>query len=274
MSYQISSSCSGCCFAICKNTGADKQQTACELGRIQKFKDHETKMRLEKGPSGEFFVIDRFCTCYRPDEWVDTLEPKEKRDLIKTVGEEVSVRMGIIIFFDQHTDEESLVKTITCFQEQTRAPRYIVVVNSRVEYNELIHDLLIESFPNKEKTNVHLVQCMDQETGDFAKVDIAFQHALNGFYYVINSGEEVQNDFIEKFDTYINDGLNQVVMIKPKEEVGGLLIQASLHKLLNGSKTKMNDDESLNRETIVQRVVDMAIQNGGIDLIKDWSDIV
>ena len=53
-----------------------------------------------------------------------------------------------------------------------------------------------------------------------------------------------------------------------------VLIQASLHKLLNGSKTKMNDDESLNRETIVQRVEDMEIQNGCIDRIKDWSDIV
>jgi hypothetical protein len=231
-------------------------------------------MCLEKGPSGEFFVIDRFCTCYRPDEWVDTLEPEEKKNLTKTVREEIFVRMGVIIFFDQHTDEESLVKTVACFKEQTKAPRYVVVVNSRVEYNEFIHDLLIESFPNKEKTNVHLVQCVDQEMGDFAKVDVAFQHALNGFYYVITSGEEVQNDFIEKFDAYINDGLNQVVMIKPKEKVGGLLIQASLHKLLNGSRTKMNDDESLNRETIVQRVIDMAIKNGGIDLVKDWSDIV
>ena len=70
------------------------------------------------------------------------------------------------------------------------------------------------------------------------------------------------------------DFRNQVVMVKPEEKVAGLLIQASLHKLVNGSKTKMNDDESMNRENVVQRVVIMAIKNGGIDLIKDWSEIV
>lgn len=274
MSYQISSSCDGCCFAVYKNTGDEKQQTACELGRIEKFKDRETKMRLKKGADGEHFVIDRFCTCYRPDEWLAVLDEKEKKNLTKVVREEICVNMGIIIFFDEHSDQEGLIRTIECFKQQTQHPRYVVVVNNRVEYNEIIHELLIKSFPNKQKTNIHLVQCLDNETADFEKVDIAFQHALNGFYYVINAGEEVQNNFIEKFDSYINDELNQVVMVKPEEKVAGLLIQASLHKLVNGSKTKMNDDESMNRENVVQRVVNMAIKNGGIDLIKDWSEIV
>ena len=63
-------------------------------------------------------------------------------------------------------------------------------------------------------------------------------------------------------------------MVKPNDGIGGLLMQASLHKMLNGSRSKLNDDESLNTENIVQRVTTMGIKNGGIDMIKDWSEII
>ena len=113
-----------------------------------------------------------------------------------------------------------------------------------------------------------------EDLEDFLKIDEAFRHALNGFYYVVNSGVKHNNDFIERFDAYINDDLAQVVMVKPNDGVGGLLMQASLHKMLKGSRTKINDDESINKEDIAQRVVDMGIKDGGIDLIKDWSEII
>tara|TARA_Y100000310_G_scaffold343366_1_gene450638 strand:- start:1207 stop:2037 length:831 start_codon:yes stop_codon:yes gene_type:complete len=276
MSYDISSCCRGCNFSQTKKREDGKNlQTGCELGRVEKFKSLGTEVNLDENENGEFFTISRFCTCYRPEEWIITLSEEEKSDLTKTVREEISVRMGIIILFDcsSHT-EDQLKSTIESFGRQTIAPRYVVVVSSRAEYNELIHSLLIDNFPDKKQTNVHLVQCTDEDLQDYFKIDEAFKHALNGFYYVINAGSKHSDDFIEKFDSYINDELSQVVMVKPNDGLGGLLMQASLHKMLSGSRTKLNDDESVNTENIVQRVTTMGITNGGIDLIKDWSEII
>jgi len=276
MSYKLTSSCRGCCFAVSEKTEDGKTlQNSCQLGRIKKFKELGVEVVLEKSENGEFFAIERFCTCYRPDEWINTLSSEEQRDLKDTVRKEISVRMGIIILFNNATNtEEELKRTIESFSKQTKSPRYVVVINSRAEYNEWIHSLLLKNFSDKEKTNIHLVQCANEDLADFLKIEEAFKHALNGFYYVVNAGIEHKNDFIAKFDSYVNDDLSQVVMVKPNDGVGGLLMQASLHKMLKGSKTKMNDDESIDKENITQRVVDMGIKNGGIDLIKDWSEII
>ena len=276
MSYELTSCCRGCCFSQTEKQSDGKNlQTGCELGRVEKFKSLDTDVKLEESENGEFFVISRFCTCYRPEEWIDTLTEEEKNDTSLAVRNEISVRMGIIILFDGNKHEEAGLKsTIKCFSNQTKTPRYVVVVTSKAEYNDMIHSLLVESFPDKEKTNIHLVQCTDEDLQDYFKIDEAFKHALNGFYYVIEAGTEHNDDFIEKFDSYINDELSQVVMVKPNNGISGLLVQASLHKLVNGSRTKMNEDESLNTENIIQRVINMGINNGGIDLVKDWSEII
>ena len=276
MSYQISSCCRGCHFSQTQKKEDGKNvQTGCELGRVEKFKSLGVEVNLDESENGEFFTISRFCTCYRPEEWIITLSEEEKGDLTRTVRQEVSIRMGVIILFNcnSHT-EDQLKNTVESFGKQTVPPRYVVVVSSRAEYNELIHSLLLENFPDKKETNVHLVQCTDEDLQDYFKIDEAFKHALNGFYYVVNAGTEHSDDFIEKFDSYINDELSQVVMVKPNDGIGGLLMQASLHKMLNGSRSKLNDDESLNTENIVQRVTTMGIKNGGIDMIKDWSEII
>ena len=276
MSYELTSCCRGCCFSQTEKKPDGKNlQVGCELGRLKKFKNLNTDVNLEDGESGEFFVISRFCTCYRSAEWIKSLTEEEKNNTPLTVREEISVRMGIIILFDadKHT-EEGLISTIESFSNQTKVPRYVVVVTSRAEYNDLIHSSLIKNFPDKEKTNVHLVQCLDEDLQDYFKIDEAFKHALNGFYYVVNAGTEHDTDFIEKFDSYINDDLSQVVMVKPNDGISGLLVQASLHKLVQCSRSKMNTDESLNTENIIQRVINMGINNGGIDLVKDWREII
>ena len=276
MNYKLTSYFRGCNFAVTEKTKSGKQlQVGCELGRIKKFRELGTEMTLDKSENGKFFTIERFCTCYRPDEWIATLSNEEKKDPVKAVREEISIRMGVIILFNCDHTEEELKRTIRCFSKQTISPRYVVVVNSKVEYNELAHSLLTESFPDKEKTNVHLVQCADKDLEDFLKIDEAFKHFLNGFYYVVNSGTEHSSDFIEKFDSYVNDELSQVVMVKPNDGVGGLLMQASLHKMLKGSRAKIDEEtETLDDENITQRVLNMGIKNGGVDLIKDWSEII
>jgi len=276
MNYKLTSCCRGCNFAVTEKTAKGKQiQVSCELGRLKKFEELGTEVTLDESENGEFFIIERFCTCYRPDEWIETLTDEEKKDPAKAVREEIAIRMGVIILFSHNHTEEELRRTIKSFSEQTRSPRYVVIVNSKVEYNELAHSLLTESFPDKEKTNVHLIQCVDKDLEDFLKIDEAFKHFLNGFYYVVNSGTEHSNDFIEKFDSYVNDDLSRVVMVKPDDGVNGLLMQASLHKMLKGSKAKVDEeDQSVDEENITQRVLNMGIKNGGVDLIKDWSEII
>ena len=97
MSYEISSCCRGCNFSQTeKNEDGKSLQTGCELGRVEKFKSLGAEVHLDESENGEFFTISRFCTCYRPEEWIITLSEEENEQLISAfdqIGDIIIVRI-------------------------------------------------------------------------------------------------------------------------------------------------------------------------------------
>ena len=123
----VNSSCKGCVFAE-----VDTHQTSCKL-------DRAAKLGIDDKDEDGFFVLSRFCTTYRPKEWLSDLSLAESMDTEKTVLEEIYPRVGFFIVLDTTRDDaiEQLRATVEDIKNQKEiAPRYIVIINDKVEYNE------------------------------------------------------------------------------------------------------------------------------------------
>jgi len=144
----VNSSCKGCVFAE-----VDTHQTSCKL-------DRAAKLGIDDKDEDGFFVLSRFCTTYRPKEWLSDLSLAESMDTEKTVLEEIYPRVGFFIVLDTTRDDaiEQLRATVEDIKNQKEiAPRYIVIINDKVEYNEDAFAVVQPLF-DFEETEYHILQ--------------------------------------------------------------------------------------------------------------------
>lgn len=227
--YQVETYCKNCVFA----EYTDNKQTGCELGRHKVFNPEET-MREEDGKHA--YIFNRFCTAFRPEEWKLVLDDEEKKDLVATVKSEIFPPLGIFVFLKTTVPNpmQNLKNRIQEIKDQTVGSlRYIVVINSKVEYNEEIHSILNDSF-DFDETEFHIVQTL-LEQRDLLYIDDAFKHAKNGWIYVTESNWKIRKDLFEAIDNNINVKLNRIVLVEPSSGIQGMIFQAAVHKFLDGS---------------------------------------
>tara|TARA_R100000995_G_C3482482_1_gene124848 strand:- start:1879 stop:2703 length:825 start_codon:yes stop_codon:yes gene_type:complete len=227
--YQVETYCKNCVFA----EYTDNRQTGCELGRHKVFNPEETT-REEDGKHA--YIFNRFCTAFRPEEWKLVLDDEEKKDLVATVKSEIFPPLGIFVFLKTTVPNpmQNLKNRIQEIKDQTVGSlRYIVVINSKVEYNEEIHSILNDSF-DFDETEFHIVQTL-LEQRDLLYIDDAFKHAKNGWIYVTESNWKIRKDLFEAIDNNINVKLNRIVLVEPSSGIQGMIFQAAVHKFLDGS---------------------------------------
>ena len=231
---KVQSHCDGCVFAKFED-----QQTGCTLNRDARLGVEETK---ENG----FFALSRFCNTYRPKDWIPLLSLEESSNLENAVMEEVRPRVGFFVIMDT-SDVESinrLKSTLLDIKNQNKGtPRYVVVINNKVEYNEEIQTLLTELFDHDETLH-HIVQINVEFHTKHHVIDEAFIHAKNGWIYVTSAGEKVPSDLLEKIHQRINIDMEILSVVKPYDEINGMIFQAALFKLFNGNRRKVYDDEN------------------------------
>ena len=264
----IHTKCDACVFAQ-----LDKQniQTSCELGR-------ESKLGIEETNDGGFFNLSRFCNAYRPKEWLPMLSLEESSNLPQTVLEEIKPRVGFFVIMDSEGIEaiDKLKKTLLDIKNQKDAtPRYVVVINDKVEYNNEIQGLFGELFDHN-ITMHHIVQINTTFPTQYHLIDEAFIHAKNGWIYVTSSGENVPLDLLEKMHQRINIDMNILSVVKPYDEINGMIFQASLFKYLNGNKTKVydemkTDELKVDDRLFLDKVEDLA-QKSAEGSVIEWGE--
>ncbi len=251
--YQVETCCKNCVFAKYE----ENTQVGCDLDRHLIFNPEEN-YREEDGKKS--YIFDRFCTAFRPKEWKLILDDEEKKDLVAAVRDEIFPPLGIFIFLKTTVPNpiNNLRNRINDLKEQTLGkPRYVVVINSKVEYNEEIHDILRKSF-DFDETEFHIVQTLvDQE--DLLYVDDAFRHAKNGWIYVTRSNRKIRKDLFEIINHNINVKLNRVVLVEPVDDINGMIFQAAVHKFLDGSNSVLDLETSERvRVNFLQKVKGLA----------------
>ena len=227
--------CNGCVFAKLDNS----KQVGCEL-------DRATKLNIQENDEDNFFVLSRFCNAYRPKEWLGELSVSESEDIKSTVMEEIYPRIGFFVLLDSDREDAiiQLEKTLKDIGEQQLiTPRYIIVINDKVEYNEEIYSMLGNMFEYDE-TQYHIVQLQIKPENAANKIDEAFRHAKNGWAYVTSSGES---------------------------NINGLLFQTALFKFVNGNKMKLYQDEMVDSRSFLEKVEAASLDSDDETFIS-WSE--
>lgn len=256
------SKCKGCVFVEM----GEFAQTSCGL-------DRASKLGIQDNDEDGFFVLSRFCNTYRPKEWTKELSESESQNMKSTAMKEVYPRLGFFILLQTNTADEieGFKKTLEDIKNQKLIkPRYIVVINDKVEYNEEVFNLLENSFDFLE-TEYHIVQLQQIPKNRAARIDQAFSHAKNGWIYVTSSGEKVPRDLIYKIHQRINIDMKKLVVVKPYDDINGLLFQTSLFKFVNGNKTKLYQDEMIDSRSFMEKV-ESASQNSDSETFITWSE--
>ncbi len=257
----VNSSCKGCVFAE-----VDTHQTSCKL-------DRAAKLGIDDKDEDGFFVLSRFCTTYRPKEWLSDLSLAESMDTEKTVLEEIYPRVGFFIVLDTTRDDaiEQLRATVEDIKNQKEiAPRYIVIINDKVEYNEDAFAVVQPLF-DFEETEYHILQLQVEIDDPVNTIDEAFAHAKNGYVYVTTSGERVPRDLIYKIHKRVNLDMKKLVVVKPYSGVNGLLFQSALFKFVNGNRPKLYQAEIIDNRPFLEKVKEAAKESDDQTLI-DWSE--
>lgn len=222
-------SCRDCVFA----TKVGVTQTGCELNRIDKFRERGTNViEAEDLDDNEFFVIYEWCNAYREQDWKDT-----HGDPIKQIKKELSVKLGyIVIITNKNSDREDFKKTIDSIIAVGN-PHYVVVANwSDVSHPEVVINtkfLLDDLEVDYQAVNIH-----EDEITNLEIIDHAFVYVKNGFYSVIESGQEVKPDIQDTLSRAINDEFKTVAFVDGYDGVNGLTVQAVIHKHLFGNYEK------------------------------------
>lgn len=258
----VNSSCRGCVFAKANKT----EQLSCKL-------DRSSKLGVKEKDEDGFFVLSRFCTTYRPKEWLNDLSLAQSKDINDAVIKEVYPRVGFFIILD--TDKEDAIgqlkKTLDDIKGQELIPpRYVVVINNKVEYNESIFELVQPMF-DFEETEYHIVQLEVKIDDPVKTIDEAFKHAKNGYVYVTSSGESVPRDLIRKIHNRVNIDMKKLMVVRPYGKVNGLLFQSALFKFVNGNKIKLYQDEIVDTRPFLEKIEAAATDSDGETLI-DWSE--
>ena len=244
--------CSGCVFAELGNS----QQVSCQL-------DRASKLKIQDQDENGYFILSRFCSTYRPTEWLNELSFAESDDIKKTVLSEIHPRVGFFVLLDTTKEDsiEQLKQTLTDIKEQELiSPRYVIVINDKVEYSEEICGLLAKMF-NFDETAYHVVQLQITPDSLSNRIDEAFAHAKNGWAYVTSSGESVPRDLIYKIHQRVNIDMKKLVVIKPYGEINGLLFQAALFKFVNGNKPKLYTDEVVDSRSFLEKIEHASIDS-------------
>lgn len=260
----VQSSCANCVFAKIKNN----KQTGCVLNRTEKIEE-TSKETID---DTEYSILSRFCNAYRPESWMDLLTLDQKMNADKVAMEEIRPRVGFLVNLD-HSKENPLVwleSTLMGIRDQSESEaRYVIVTNTKVEYNEQIHEILRKFF-NIDKTEIHILQILQKPENNFWLVDEAFRMVLNGWLYVTTSGEQVDRNLLKDLHEHLNLKLKKLSIVLPYDDINGFLVQTSLFKYLNGNKTKVWDLENKDSRMFLDKAKDLD-KNG--DCILEWSQV-
>jgi len=260
----VETSCAGCVFAKAK----DGKQYGCALNRLENLQQSET----EEKDGIEYKKVSRFCNTYRPEQWLDNMSLDEQMKADSVVMKEVRPRVGFLVHLDH--DKENplnyLESTLMGIRDQSESEaRYVIVTNTKVEYNEQIHEMLRKFF-DEDKTEIHILQILEVPENNFWLVDEAFRLALNGWLYVTTSGEQVDRNLLKDLHEHLNLKLKKLSVVLPYDDINGFLVQTSLFKYLNGNKTKVWDLENKDSRMFLDKAKDLD-KNG--DCILEWSQV-
>tara|TARA_R110002020_G_scaffold229704_1_gene440499 strand:- start:23494 stop:24249 length:756 start_codon:yes stop_codon:yes gene_type:complete len=216
--------CKNCIFAIKK----DKEQTGCELERLELYKELGCVFDAEDMQTGEksFVIEGRYCLACRNHDWGKNVDEDKWK---KTVWEEMQLQFQAMVFYDKNRDE--LIKTVSSLANQSLKPKKITVIRKPKckEPAEKIVEYM-DSLGIEWK-----IQNILQKSTDEKCVDIVQTILPKQYYAVFYSGVVVPEDFFESISYSVNELMLQFTMLSPNSSGDGKVVPTVIHNYYGGN---------------------------------------
>ena len=253
---KITTNCKGCVFAVSDDLG----QTGCLANRVNPSSDFISSRSAESG----FFILDRYCSLFRPEKWVEELnlleQDRTSEKLLKVAKKEALPRLTFIINFNY--DMSFLTNLLDIINSQ-ECRKFIVVVNDKVEYNENIFALLKDKLSNN-VGGFNLVQIVKSSSKFY---DSGFKHAKNGWSVFLDKNQTVGKNFVGNLEERLTNQWKRLVFAQD-ESGERKIVQSSIYKmLLNNVKS----DGSIDSRPFEEKILDLEFDDK--DCFCDWKEI-
>ncbi|MBF83560.1 MAG: hypothetical protein CL489_03690 [Acidobacteria bacterium] len=256
--YGIKTSCKECVFAMY----VGKTQMDCSLGRLDKFREGCVPViESYDEDDKEFFVIERFCNTYRPEDWKPRDKKMTKED---SVLKEAQPTFDFIIIHDSSKDIGSLEKTLSDIKQQAPLPKRVVVVEKGGKDKMGIIGVLERHLSDLPVSYRYVVYMDDEYEGSLDFIDESFKQVDSMYYCVLDSSKDVIANIIKRVDTIINQDMRPLSVIKPDEGYHGLVVQSILHQEL------LPEAEDRN---ILRKIIELSESTGEQGFIFYWKSL-
>jgi predicted transcriptional regulator len=219
----VSTSCQHCVFAKWR----PNIQIGCQLGRLDKFGENAV---LGK----EFYTINRCCSTFRDQSWEQKMcgIMSGKETLVELVKKEVELKIGAIIYVENHTDEQART-TLTTLVDQQLQPKHILLCykNERkpIHYMNLLRDTF-----DKTPIDYKLERILNTSYSVEQCLDSGLDRLKNIYCVIYEAGFDTKQTPLHLFNSFVNDECQICSMVLPTKKYNGLVIQKQLYKHVGG----------------------------------------
>ena len=253
----LTTSCKDCVFS----EKEDKTQTGCLLNRIEKFKEQETYVvEAEDLEENEFYVIEAWCNAYREEGWAVGSD-----DIREKVKKEYELKIGYIVIVDEETaidHENNIKKTLDSINAQSIPAYYVRIINKSPDDHVNVVTSTTKIIGEQE-FDYKITSMFEKGATDDEAIDEVFTKIKNGFYIIVRSGHELKSNLTNDLNHAINENLLKVGYVDGYDGINGRVVQATIHKYLNGCVIK----------PLKEKLIEVAEDQGKSNLIYTWNEI-
>jgi hypothetical protein len=253
---EIDFCCKGCVFAVMNNEG---NQTSCVMN------DRHIKLSNDNLSFKDGYArFNRFCNMFRPESWKEQYANNDIEKAMDLVTQETYPRLTFILEFNKDMEFfKSLLEKINSQSINTR--KFVVVVNSEVEYNLDIFSLMQKTLTNN-IGGFNLVQVIDSD-----KIfDEAFSKAKNGWTVFLKGGQDISVNLAENLNNRINNSLRRMVYAESQDS-GKTIVQSAIYKMLGGNQPLMRGDGTIDNRPFKDKLAEMISEDK--DSITTWEEL-
>lgn len=221
--------CRDCIFA---EYDAEKIQSGCAMGRIEKYLNQGARITYEDADDGRKYckILDRFCLANRNHDWL--ARHPEIDDVKAHVRKAIVIPYQTIVIANDNFDD--LKVTVNSLAAQTNKPTSVVVVrkpDNKIHPRRVRELLEKKHFDYWKIENIH-----NPEMSDRACIDLVLTWKPQPLYAVFYAGFNVPKDTFELIEKQINDELLQFAALAPVGSGNGLVVPMAVHKLFGGNR--------------------------------------
>jgi len=209
-----------------------RYQTGCQLNLIERFKDKGAEIQeyVDSKSGNEFnSIVGRICMYNRPVKWATQFTPDD--NLTHIARKEIRVKTTLIIYVDKNNTIDQLIITLKSINDCTLKPQYVITVFDYTTYKpSTIFPIMTKHCPVGWR-----VEFTTERNAAVGSIDLCSRKTKSSFLIFFLAGTAIPQTLIEDLDISINDRLNQILLLEPKDDtLNGLIVHNTLVKQIGG----------------------------------------